>query len=444
MKKGILLLLIASFSLTVFAQKPDETEVPEDVIEYFNRKYSRAEDVVWDTIHRKNYIADFLMDDMRIKAEFSPQGEWIQTTEIMDEKNIYRPVQNFIENEYPGSDFIYGEIITRADRENSYYVKIEEKIKGVKEVPPTELFFDKTGRFEKVISPEIPLDTDEENVEEVDVYVDDFDKVVENDIKETKKEKKEKKKKKNEDDESGIYERQKVDPRSLPTPIMDYVMDNFDKLIEFKIKSAEYLENEELGLHYYLVIAKEGLNQPESELFFTITGEFINRIDPPEMVQELEEMKEEEEIAEEEVTAEEEEILVPAVDVPEAVTSYFSRRFPRAEEIVWEAYGDENFMARFWYRDTPTKTEFAPDGTLISTITEMDSKNIYGPAQRYIDQNYPDYKVDYGEKAIRKDRNHYYYVLIYTKKKKVEPKEIELYFDKAGRIMEELPEFLNK
>ena len=72
----------------------------------------------------------------------------------------------------------------------------------------------------------------------------------------------------------------------------------------------------------------------------------------------------------------------------------------------------------------------------------MDPKNIYAPVARYIDENYPDYKVDFGEKAIRKDRNNYYHVLIYTTKKKVVPKEIELYFDKIGRYTEEPPAFL--
>ena len=133
---------------------------------------------------------------------------------------------------------------------------------------------------------------------------------------------------------------------------------------------------------------------------------------------------------------------VVSVTVPEAVSSYFKRRFVRAEEVVWEEYGEKNYLAKFWYRDIPTKTEFTPEGALVSTITEMDSKNIYAPVARYLDKNYPDYRVDFGEKAVRKDRKNYYYVLIYTNKKKVFPKELELYFDKIGRYTEEPPEFL--
>ena len=448
MKNRILIVLLCFITITVYSQNVSEEDVPAAFIENFNKKFTRAIDVMWYTIHKKNFRADFFMDEKQIKAEFSPKGEWIESREMIDPKSVYRPIENFINMEFPGSKFIYGEKIIRADKQDSYYTQIEEKIKGVKNMPPTELFFDKTGRFEKIVKPEIPEDPSETAIEEDDDHEDDFDKIVEAEIKEQKKTKKKKKK---DEDDNGFYERQKVDPRSLPTPIMNYVMDNFYKLVEYKIASAEYLENEELGLHYYLIVKKEGLNQPESELFFTITGDFIRRIDPPELVEQLEakQEKESEKIAErkEKTTKQVEdipEVIAPAVDVPENVTSYFSRRFPRAEEVVWEEYGDKNYMASFWFRDVRTKTEFTPEGVLISTITEMDPKNVYAPVARYLEQNYPDYKVDIGEKAVRKDRNNYYYVLIYTTKKKVSPKEIELYFDKIGRYMDEPPEFLNQ
>jgi len=452
----ILVLILSFISISAFSQDLSKVDVPTEVTDYFNRKFMRAEEVVWDTIHKKNYVADFFMDDKNIKAEFSPKGEWIESIEIMDPKFVYRPIQSFIDVEYPGSKFIYGEKITRNDRNNSYYVQIVQKMKGIKDPPVTELFFDKTGRFEKVIQPEIPDDPNDAFVDDVNVYKDEFDVVVEGDINEGKKGKKKKKNKKEEED--GVYDRQEVDPRSLPTPIVDYVMLNFDKLIEYKIDMAEYLENEDKGLHYRLIVKKEGLNQAESELFFTITGEFIDRIDPPEMMEELEVLEEKKEEAVAAVAIKEEKQkekqqskyvdeveetpVAVSVDVPEAVTSYFSRRFPRAEEVVWEEYGDNHFQAKFWYRDIPTRTEFTPAGLLVSTITEMDAKNIYAPIARYLDENYSDYKVDFGEKAVRKDRKNYYYVLIYTTKKKVFPKEIELYFDKIGRYTEDPPAFL--
>ncbi len=451
----LLVLLLSFISISAHTQEISKVDVPTEVTEYFKKKFMRAEGVVWDTINKKNYVAAFFMDDKNIKAEFSPNGEWIESKEIMNPKSIYRPVESFIDLEYPGCKFIYGEKITRKDRNNSYYVQIEQKMKNIKEPPVTELFFDKVGRFEKVIEPEIPDDPGEVYVDEVNVYDDDFDKVVEVDITDDKKSKKKKKK---EQEEDGVYERQEVDSRSLPTPILDYVMLNFDKLIEYKIDLAEYMENEEMGLHYHLIVKKEGLNQAESELFFTITGGFIKRIDPPEMLEEIEilEEKKEEAVAAEEKKQEkkqeksktkvvkevEETPVVVSVDVPEAATKYFNRRFPRAEEVAWEEYGDKNYQARFLYRDISTRAELTPEGLLVSTITVMDPKNIYAPIARYLDENYSNYKVKLGEKAVRKDRNNYYYVILYTTKKKVFPEEIELYFDKIGRYTEEPPAFL--
>ena len=398
MNTRILVFLLTIISISAYSQEINNIDVPAEVTESFNKKFMRAEKTVWDIIHEKNYVADFFMGEKNIKAEFSPKGIWIESKEIMNPKSLYRPVENFIDQEFPGSKFVYGEKITRKDKNNSFYVQIVQKMKGVKDPPVTELFFDKTGRFEKVIQPEIPEDQDEVNVDEVNVYNDDFDNVVESDL---AAEKKPKKKKKKEKEENGVYERQEVDVRSLPTPILDYVMLNFDKLIEYKIDLAEYLEDEEMGLHYHLIVKKEGLNQAQSDLYFSITGKFIKRVDPPEMFEELEALQEkkEEAVATEEKKREkpkakqiekaEEPPVVVSVDVPEAVSKYFSRRFPRAEEVVWEEYGDKNFQARFWYRDISTRAELTPEGVLVSTITEMDPKNIYAPVARYIDENYP-------------------------------------------------------
>ena len=177
-------------------QKLSESDVPPDVIMYFKRKYSRAEEIIWDTLHKINYVVDFFMDDLNIKAEFSPKGVWIESKEIMDPKSLFRPIVNFIDIEYPGSKFIYGEKVTRADRENYYYAQITQKMKGVKDPPVTELFFDKVGRFEKVIEPEIPDDPSEAFVDEIDVYEDDFDMVADSEVSGNIKDKKKKKKKK--------------------------------------------------------------------------------------------------------------------------------------------------------------------------------------------------------------------------------------------------------
>ena len=71
------------------------------------------------------------------------------------------------------------------------------------------------------------------------------------------------------------------------------------------------------------------------------------------------------------------------------------------------------------------------------TIVELDTKNLYAPVQRYIDKEYPKYKVIYAEKATRKDRKDYFYVELISNKKDVRPQQMGLYFDKTGRLKEE-------
>lgn len=131
-------------------------------------------------------------------------------------------------------------------------------------------------------------------------------------------------------------------------------------------------------------------------------------------------------------------------DVPELVKKNFSKKFPRAENVSWDKV-DDNFKVDCYFRERITYAEFTPQGEWVITITDMDLKTLYPPIQRYLDENFKKEKVILAEKAVKSDRQDYYYVQL--EKRDSETKEthiIELFFDKTGRIEQaKLPEGIN-
>jgi hypothetical protein len=131
-------------------------------------------------------------------------------------------------------------------------------------------------------------------------------------------------------------------------------------------------------------------------------------------------------------------------DVPEAVEKQFSRKFPRAENVYWNEV-EGNYKVDCFYRGRANYAEFTPEGEWVMTITDLDTKSLYPPIQRYLDENFKRDKVILAEKATKADRNDYYYLQV--EKKEPETKEthiIELFFDKTGRIEQaKLPEGIN-
>jgi hypothetical protein len=131
-------------------------------------------------------------------------------------------------------------------------------------------------------------------------------------------------------------------------------------------------------------------------------------------------------------------------DVPEVVQKSFSRKFPRAENVSWNQVG-ENYKVDCFYRGRANYGEFTPEGEWVVTVTDLDTKTLYAPIQRYLDENFKRDKVILAEKAVKADRQNYYYVQVEIKDKETKEAHIvELFFDKTGRIEQaKLPESIN-
>ncbi|MEZ5083595.1 MAG: PepSY-like domain-containing protein [Bacteroidales bacterium] len=132
------------------------------------------------------------------------------------------------------------------------------------------------------------------------------------------------------------------------------------------------------------------------------------------------------------------------VDVPKDVISSFNRKFPRAENMQWDKVGD-NYKVDCYYKGRGNYAEFTPQGEWVMTVTDLDLKTLYRPVQAYLDENFKKDEVIFAEKALKADKQDYYYVQL--EKKDPDSKEkyiVEIFFDKTGRVEQvKLPEGVN-
>lgn len=393
-----------------------ESLVPSKVKTGFERRFRNAEELVWDTISG-NYVASFFQGDMQRYVFFSKDGQWVMSKEEMPPDAMYSPILRFINEEYSNEFRIdYAEKTTKNDRSTSYYVELSQQIRGLEYDPITSLYFDKTGRLEKVESPEIPM----EEYPEDDILADpEFDAMLEDDLGDLK---------------SGEPSDGKIRENELPSNIPSYI---YAKYPEIKIRESVIDQDAEWGTVYRVVVSKEGLMQDTYNLFFDRKGNMLQDNVPADLFAKKEAKRaasqeyEEEDLYEDRTT-------ISSSSVPEAVTNYFNRRFPRAEETQWTEE-DEYFTARFFGRELENKVTFNAAGEILRTKTEMAPDRYYRPIVMYVEENYPKYDIDYAEKIIRKDRINYYYVELYTRKRDL-PSTVYLYFDKMGKPIDEEPE----
>jgi len=432
----ISILLIITFHLSLFSQNSMNRDVPEVVEKAFSRKFPRAENASWDKVD-DNYKVDCFYRDQHTYAEFTPEGDWVLTVFSEDPKNLYPPIERYLDENFKKDKVVIYEKAVKADRQNYYYVQLQRKDKDLDEPLIFELFFDKTGNIEEVKLPEGVEDMtivgiDERNTEIPAEVIDKWQRRF------PRSEGIEWTKKVNTSDSidynfiakfvyrdritqaeflpngDWVETRQVYDEKDLYPPVVKYIEENhwFDELI-----IAEKVTRHDRKDYYYVKLERmeKGQFRPYVfELFFSKTGK-IERVERPEKLKNQ---------------------YLLTVDIPDNVAKKFRSRFTAAQDVTWET-SEGNWVAKFIYRDMPTTTTYSDSADWILTTTQLDVKDIYRPIQRVLDDQYSDYNVMYAEKTTRSDRNDYYYVELISKKKNLEPQKMGLFFDKMGRLKEE-------
>jgi hypothetical protein len=425
-------LFTALFFFSIAAQNTPDKDVPDAVETSFKKRFPNAQNVSWGLVEG-NYKVDCFYRSRSIYAEFTPLGEWITTVTDRDPKTLSRPIQNYLEANFRKDKIVLAEEVLRSDRKDYFYVQIERKDRRQSDAYIIELFFDKTGRIEQVKFPEgmddmtvVGIDDPHsdipsavidswkkrfpraENIEWVTrpglkvpsdmIYLSGFTFRGKSTQAQFQK------------DGKWIETRVHYPEKGLHRLIQAYLLENHqnDDFI-----MAEHVTNANREDYMYVKMQRleRGQTRPYNfELFFNRSGQ-IQKVIRPDILKNQ---------------------YLLTVDIPQEIAKRFNSRFSGARDVKWET-SDNHWVASFIYRGDQTSATFSDSAVWIETVTQLDTKKLYNPIQRFIDLNHRDYRATYAEKTVRSDRNNSYYVELTSRRRNLEPQQIFLYFDGSGR-----------
>jgi len=143
--------------LTVVGIDDPNNQTPAEVIDAWQKRFPKAEEIKWAKKDKPNdsipynFIGTFIFKEQKTRAEFLPNGTWVETRIEFKEKDIYEPVLTYIEENHWFDDLKIAEKVTTSDRKDFYYIKLERFQKGQFRPYVFELYFDKMGKLTKAV-----------------------------------------------------------------------------------------------------------------------------------------------------------------------------------------------------------------------------------------------------------------------------------------------------
>ena len=107
-----------------------EIEVPDIVKKSFVRKYPNEKKEKWNIDRNDNYEAKFKEGGETFKADFTPDGTWIETETSLKKKDLPKAVKEAIKDKYDGVKIVE---IERTDHyQKGIFYDVEFKKNGKK------------------------------------------------------------------------------------------------------------------------------------------------------------------------------------------------------------------------------------------------------------------------------------------------------------------------
>ncbi|WP_299228143.1 PepSY-like domain-containing protein [uncultured Psychroserpens sp.] len=116
MKNTILFTLILLFTLN--CQNTIDAQTPEAVKKTFQAKYPGENDPDWEKDSNGNYEAHFKIDGIKYRADFAPEGNWIETETSIKKGDLPKAIKAVIKANF-------------SDEEITEIEKVEHHSKGL-------------------------------------------------------------------------------------------------------------------------------------------------------------------------------------------------------------------------------------------------------------------------------------------------------------------------
>lgn len=157
----------------------EASQVPPTITSSFDSKYEGVQNADW-SMENEVYKAKFDKEGKEMHAEFSPEGEWLETATIVKEEDLPASASEFITQNYAEFEIEKSKKIETAE-ETTYMVKVKN------DTEEASLYFDENGNNiddgmgEENIEKEV-----EEGMDEIEGEVEEVEGEIEGETKEVK------------------------------------------------------------------------------------------------------------------------------------------------------------------------------------------------------------------------------------------------------------------
>ena len=128
--KSIMMMVMGLVLVLTSCESKAQGKVPDEVRASFEYKYPGENDPDWKKDKNGNYESHFKKDGNHYRADFSPNGDWIETERSLDKDDLPKAVREIIKMQY--KDFEIVEIEEVDHHSKGVFYDVEFKRNGEK------------------------------------------------------------------------------------------------------------------------------------------------------------------------------------------------------------------------------------------------------------------------------------------------------------------------
>jgi len=128
--KTTMTLLMSFLTIIASCQDTKEKKVPQSVMANFQQKYPDENNPEWEIDANGNWEAQFKVNGEKYRADFLPNGLWIETENSIKKKNLPDAIKKAIHNDYSDRKITEVERVTHHSKGLFYDVEFKQKGKN--------------------------------------------------------------------------------------------------------------------------------------------------------------------------------------------------------------------------------------------------------------------------------------------------------------------------
>lgn len=129
MKHITLVLLVTLYSFN--CQNTVNAQAPDAVKETFQNMYPGENDPDWEKDSNGNYESHFKIDGVKYRADYSPDGKWIETETSIDKEDLPKAIKEVIKSKYSDEEITEIEKVEHHSKGLFYDVEFKKKGKNM-------------------------------------------------------------------------------------------------------------------------------------------------------------------------------------------------------------------------------------------------------------------------------------------------------------------------